>query len=198
MGVSRHRKQELLIAAAVLVLHGALCWLLVVRSEVSALPQMSNSLELIVLPAPPVSPKPTTHRQPPRTGAAARVPAQSPSTPEREESNAIHPPIDWNAELDREARESVAAGSSPKFKNFGFPPPPPARSKSPEFGWDYAATHRVQPLSGGGLLVNLNDNCVLVFAPLPFFFCRPGHKPADGDLFKHMLSPSSPDRSAPE
>jgi hypothetical protein len=50
----------------------------------------------------------------------------------------------------------------------------------------------VESIPGGGLLVNLNDNCVIVFAPLPFFSCAPGKKPANGELFKHLHDPSKP------
>jgi len=48
----------------------------------------------------------------------------------------------------------------------------------------------VESIPGGGLLVNVNDNCVLVFMPLPFFVCAPGAKPANGDLFEHLHDPS--------
>jgi hypothetical protein len=78
-------------------------------------------------------------------------------------------------------------------RDFGFPHSATTPSSKPsEFGWSYAPTHRLQSLPGGGLLVNLNDNCVLVFAPLPFFACALGKKPANGDLFKHMNDPSQP------
>jgi hypothetical protein len=94
--------------------------------------------------------------------------------------------------LDRVARDSTAAETSRKPLNFGFPHASTTpSSKPPEFGWSYAATHRVESLPGGGLLVKLNDNCVLVFNPLPFFFCAPGKKPANGDLFKNIRDRSS-------
>jgi hypothetical protein len=48
----------------------------------------------------------------------------------------------------------------------------------------------VESIPGGGLLVHVNDNCVLVFIPLPFFACAPGKKPANEDLFKHLHDPS--------
>jgi hypothetical protein len=105
----------------------------------------------------------------------------------------IHPPIDWAGELDRAAGNSIADAPSIQPRDFGFPrssAAPP--SKLPEFGWSYAPTHRVESLPGGGLLVNLNDNCVLVFAPLPFFACALGKKPANGNLFEHMNDPLQP------
>jgi hypothetical protein len=95
-------------------------------------------------------------------------------------------PVDWAGELERAARESVTPPPL-QPRDFGFPHASTTPSpKAPQFGWSYAPPHRVQSLPGGGLLVNLNDNCVLVFSPLPFFFCAPGKMPANGDLFKHM------------
>ena len=52
-----------------------------------------------------------------------------------------------------------------------------------------AAEGLLEQNSGGGLLVNLNDNCVISFVPIPLFVCVPGKKPANGDLFKHMRDP---------
>ncbi len=66
---------------------------------------------------------------------------------------------------------------------------PAAPEKPPQFEWDYAATHRVEQVEGGGLLVHLNDQCVLVLFPLPFMGCGIGTKPANGDLFKNMNAP---------
>jgi hypothetical protein len=55
------------------------------------------------------------------------------------------------------------------------------------FHWDHACTHRVEPLQGGGTLINLNDSCVIViFVMMPVAACRLGHSPARGDLFEHM------------
>jgi hypothetical protein len=189
------KRTRFLIAAAVVAIHGGLCWLLLQRSKIAVLPTMSKSLELIFLPAPAVprerSPgQQTSHRPASKPRAARQAPVGPPTDPQSEQSNAIHPPIDWHAELAREANDSAAA-SPRQYKDFGVPASPLAPSSSrPAFGWDYAATHRVQSISGGGVLVNLNDNCVLIFNPLPFFFCRPGHKPANGDLFKEMIPPS--------
>jgi hypothetical protein len=44
---------------------------------------------------------------------------------------------------------------------------------------------------GGALVVHINDNCEFVMTPLPFLFCRPGKRPANGDLFEHMKDPSA-------
>ena len=109
-----------------------------------------------------------------------------PAAPEPEPDGAVHPRVDWDAELARAAEAAAAGAARPKPKDFGFPAAEAPLAKRPQFGWDYAATHRIQPIDGGELLVNLNDNCAMVFLPLPFVFCKPGHKPANGELFRHM------------
>ena len=119
--------------------------------------------------------------------------AQPNTAPSSDERGAIHPPIDWAAELDRAARESVPAEPSREPRNFGFPHAATApSSKSPEFAWSHARTHRVESIPGGGLLINVNDRCVVVIFPFPFFGCALGKKPPNGDLFEHMHEPSGP------
>lgn len=64
----------------------------------------------------------------------------------------------------------------------------------PEFHWYHAGTHRVEPLEGGGTLINLNDNCVLVvIGVIPFPTCKLGRIRARGDLFEHMRDAPGPD-----
>ena len=54
----------------------------------------------------------------------------------------------------------------------------------PQFPWDHAATHRVEELPTGGLLINLNDRCSIVWVIVPFAFCKIGRSEARGDLFQ--------------
>jgi hypothetical protein len=68
-------------------------------------------------------------------------------------------------------------------------------AKRPEFGLDYAATHRVEGIAEGGLLVHLNDNCVLVLFPLPLAGCVNGKRKANEDLFEHMHDGSQAGRN---
>jgi hypothetical protein len=68
--------------------------------------------------------------------------------------------------------------------------------KTPDFGWSHAQTHRVESLPDGGIVINLNDNCVLVLNPFPFPMCSPFKKKAKGDLFEHMRE--TPQSSASE
>jgi len=97
--------------------------------------------------------------------------------------------VDWAGEIETQAARS-AASQAPSFKDFSFPhAPEPASAHATEFAWDRVHTHRVESLPGGGILVHLDDNCVLVFIPLPIAVCGIGKKPANGDLFKDMKAP---------
>jgi hypothetical protein len=71
-----------------------------------------------------------------------------------------------------------------------FKPLPGPRVAGPQFAWDYAHTHRITPLQGGGFVVALNDRCAIAVLPLPMFGCSVGRKPpANGNLFKNMHPP---------
>jgi hypothetical protein len=121
------------------------------------------------------------------TSRLARTPNLPPSN---NENNAIHPPPDWAAELSRAARDAVSNESPQNTRDFGFPHSPAAKpDKAGQFGWDYTATHRVESLPEGGLLVHINENCVFVLFPLPFVGCGIGKKKANGELFDHMRDP---------
>jgi hypothetical protein len=111
------------------------------------------------------------------------------AVPQEDENNAIHPPTDWASELSRAARDAASEGSTQKPRDFAFPHPSSTPTKAPEFGWDYVATHRVESIPEGGLLLHLNENCVLVLFPLPFVGCGIGRKEANGNLFEHMQDP---------
>jgi hypothetical protein len=115
-----------------------------------------------------------------------------------DESRDDTPNVDWNAELERAGKDHALREQDPARRDFGFPHrSAPAAAKPPAFGWDYAATHRVESLSGGGLLINLNDRCVLLVAPLPFAVCGIGTRKANGELFENMRDASAgPDQKA--
>ena len=203
---TRPRSQVFSIAAAVLALHATLCWLLLRGARSARIPRGSQSLEIVVLapaaPTPSRRPLPERAGRPPSKSTATSPSAPAaPAAPEPEPDGALRARVDWDAELARAAAAAAdaaaAATARPKPKDFGFPAAETPPAKRPQFGWDYAATHRIQPIEGGGLLVNLNDNCVMVFLPLPFVLCKPGHKPANGELFRHM-SPLAGEGSGPQ
>ncbi|HEY0799610.1 MAG TPA: hypothetical protein VGD54_02135, partial [Steroidobacteraceae bacterium] len=45
---------------------------------------------------------------------------------------------------------------------------------------------RLELIEGGGLLIHINDRCVIVLIPLPFGGCGIGKIPVRGDLLDHM------------
>jgi hypothetical protein len=95
------------------------------------------------------------------------------------QANALH----IVAAEDNAARQ--AAALTARFK-----PLPGPRVRGPEFGWDYAATHRITRPQGGGLLIALNDRCAIFIFLLPMIGCSIGPQPpANGDLFKYMHKP---------
>jgi hypothetical protein len=186
----------------VLGFHVFIGWLLWATPRVPSVPAPSTGLEIVLIASPAravaaeINP---TVRVPERAGSRNRNTVHPPPVPDvapAEESNAIYPPIDWDAELAR-AAQGARAGVPAEPKNFGYPhhsaiPP----MKTPDFGWSHAQTHRVESLPDGGVVINLNDNCVLVLNPLPFAMCSPFNKKADGDLFEHMRE--TPQSSDPE
>lgn len=98
-----------------------------------------------------------------------------------------HIPHDWEHEIQREARSEESRSQRGGRIQFGLPQASAPAPAAPEFGWDYAHTHRLQPLSGGGMLINLNNHCALVIYGFVFFpGCRIGRIPANGQLFDHM------------
>ena len=113
--------------------------------------------------------------------------------------------IDWNAEAVLTAKQRAQSAMAPAPRALdkhgagidldgGLGPDEPI---APEFGWDHARTHRVEPLEGGGSLLWINDRCFIVMAGLiPFPMCGIGKIPVRGDLFDHMRDPQAPEPNA--
>ena len=117
------------------------------------------------------------------------APAQ-PNAPEPEEPP---PAIDWSAEANLAAQRQaeVATARQPRALdkhgagadlNGGLPD----HKDGSDFGWDRSHTHRVETAEGGGVVIHLNDRCVIVLIPFPFPFCGIGKIPVRGDLLDHM------------
>lgn len=104
-----------------------------------------------------------------------------------EKDNAAPPAPDWAEELQLAAKDALAKELAQKRHDLDFAHVFPTAPKSPpQFAWDYAATHRVESIPGGGIAINLSDNCVLLLFPFPLVGCGVGKRPANGDLFKHL------------
>jgi hypothetical protein len=185
MDKRRRRAKVLSAIAVVLVLHLTVIWLLVATSRVLSIRTKSQSLEMVLIARPVVAPENNSIGRvlegatPRRQIRAKHLPTRR-VAPEENENNAIHPPTDWAGELSRVAKDAVSESSAQKPRDFGFPHSPVAPTgKTPQFGWDYVATHRIEAIPEGGLLLHLNDNCVLILFPLPV--CRMQHRKEKGE-----------------
>jgi hypothetical protein len=150
------------------------------------------------------------HVQPAEPAAAAALPRKKPSPrdtqiisiPQPVQPNAAEKPppvekppptVNWNAEADLAAKRQAELAMAPKPRaldkrgagadvNGGLTEP----KDGSDFGWDHSHTHRVETVEGGGVVIHLNDRCVIVLMPFPFPFCGIGKIPVRGDLFEHM------------
>jgi hypothetical protein len=116
-------------------------------------------------------------------------------------SSLLGPPSatpDWRAQAELMAQSTAqqvveaedAAARRVAALTARFKPLPGPRVRGPEFGWDYAHTHRITPAEGGGLLIALNDRCTIFIFLFPMIGCSIGHQPpANGDLFEFMHKP---------
>jgi hypothetical protein len=192
--MEKHRWARFLCTTAVVLgFHVAVIWLILTTSRVFLVREQSQNLEIVRITQPLVPPNGNPQGRAsdnavPRHRSAPDSKIASP----KDESDAIQPPADWAGEIRRAANDMAAKELMPKPKDFGFPHSSSAPDRPIQFGWDYAATHRVESLPEGGLLIHLSDNCVLVLFPLPFAGCGIGKRKANGDLFEHMRDPVQP------
>ena len=189
------RRQALLLVSLSMVtgVHLIIIWLLV-SSPKLLLKTKSGSLQLVWIPRPALldtAPERGATTQRPRTipprNHVDRIPALSFIAPRSdEEDNANHPMPDWTEELHLAGKNAVANQLAQQRHELDFAHAFATLPKKPqEFAWDYAATHRIEAIPGGGMLVHLSDNCVLILFPLPFVGCGIGKRPVNGDLFEH-------------
>lgn len=189
----RRQTRLQLTLLTVLGLHLIVVWLLVSSPQLS-IKTKSGSLQLLWIARPLLSeaaPERGTKTEKPTNSSARHRVDRRPKSPSiaprsNDEDNAIHPAPDWTAELQLVAKDAVAKELAQKRHELDFAHAFPLQpKKSQQFAWDYAATHRIEAIPGGGILVHLNDNCVLIIFPLPLIGCGIGKLPANGDLFEH-------------
>jgi hypothetical protein len=196
---TRRQARLLLTLSIVLGIHLILVWALVSSARFSVKTKF-GSLQLVWITRPAVSettPAGKTATQRPRKvlahNAAEPKPADhNPAPPAvaprpADEDRIVRPAPDWTEELHIAAKEALAKELAQKRHELDFAHAFPAQTKiSPQLAWDYAATHRIEAIPGGGMLVHLGDNCVLILFPLPLIGCAIGKRPANGDLFEHL------------
>lgn len=183
-------------AAIAVALQGAFFWLILQEPVEPTAPPGATPREITILQTAGRL-RPTTLPLKRRLKVLRRLAAPKEASPPAEIMEPItlprapepapHAPADWRQALQGEVRAEESPSQTGKLR-FGFPQPSPAGPvAAPEFGWDYARTHRVEALPEGGMLLNLSDRCALViygFLIIPG--CRIGRIPANGHLFERM------------
>jgi type IV secretory pathway VirB10-like protein len=146
-------------------------------------------------PEPPVAARtehPTTSKRPP---AAVKSPSAVVKSESDTPSGGITPTPtpDWRQEAQIAANHEIEAEERRAHKqpvlaphDFSGVRPGSTDDSRPKFAWNHAATHRVEEIPAGGLLININDRCAIVWIIFPFPGCKIGKIPARADLFDHL------------
>lgn len=182
----------------VLVIHVIFFGLFALRSPVprTGKEETAALAFLFLLDERPQPPSTTqaAQRAKPKRATAAHAESSAPIvTPQREPpSNAVAAPAapDWRRELQIAANNAIEAQErkrhQPAPHDFSGVKPGSTDDSKPRFGWNHAATHRIEEIPSGGLLININDRCVIAWVVFPMPLCRIGKIPVRGDLFEHM------------
>jgi len=188
------------VLAAVVAVHaGALALLIAeTRSRLVHGTAQAPPLLVLLLPSPE---RPAAAEASGRAAARADRPRSRAPAARAVEVPAPAPPavpgtaIDWAAQAEGSAAREVEAGERRARQARALAPKPSptfaVRAKRPEFHWDYARTHRVEPLPGLETVIHLGDECaVVLFLVIPFAGgCALEKAPVRGDLFEHMHDP---------
>jgi hypothetical protein len=185
------------VAAAVLAaaLQAVFYWLMVRETIEPTVLQRSLPVVLTLFEVPMRSKPAAMPRQPRRRMPTSEVvlkeeapsspPVAHPITLPRALARSARPPIDWQQAIQGEVRELESRSHASK-RRFGFPQMTTPAPPMPPFGWDYAHTHRLESLPGGGTIINVTDRCALVFYGILIPVCKIGHIPVNGHLFDDM------------
>jgi hypothetical protein len=194
------RARRVLALTGVVTLHAGALLVLLAETRTRLVPAATETPALLVMLLSALEPRRATQ---PRSGRstpsqrkrAAGVPA-GPEAPAAGVSSAPRAAIDWLAAAadaagrqvdDNEQRARQARALAPASSMFAPPPP-----KHPGFHWNYARTHRIEPVPGLGTIIHLNDQCaLLLFVIVPMIGCALEKAPARGDLFDHMHDPGN-------
>lgn len=206
------RKTARLLRPAILVLVAALhAALLLIAARWQTRIDVRTEESLVFLPLPAhvqsaeqASPPPNLPRKKPAPTHDTQlvvVPAPAKPPPAEQKPDIV----DWNAEAALAVKRRAQAAAAPQPRALDkhgagtdFDGGLGADQESaPEFGWDHARTHRVEPMEGGGAILWINDRCFIVmYGMIPFPMCGIGKIPVRGDLFDHMRDPKGPEPNA--
>ena len=190
------RTRHVLALTGVAALHAGALLILFVETRTRLMPLAAETPPLIVMLLSPFEPPRAAgpewdRRRPARHPRVQQQPVRT-EEPTPGVSLAPRASIDWLAEGADAAARQVEGSAQHKRQARALEPDTsmfaPAPAKRPGIAWDYAATHRVEPIGGLTTVLHVNDNCVVVmFVVIPFVGgCALGKIPARGDLFDHM------------
>lgn len=194
---SRAVSPRMLLLAAVVAMHAGMLLVLLAETRTRTLRSDTPASALFVLlleprerqaPAAPKRPGMRSPTARPEPSAEAAVSAPVEPAPDAA--------IDWAAEARAAATRLIEADELRTRRVRALRPKPSpmfarAPRRAPGIAWDYAATHRVEPLGGLATVIHLNDRCAIVlFLIIPFAGgCALEKPPARGDLLEHMHDP---------
>jgi hypothetical protein len=191
------RKSRATAMALVGALHAVIFMLLLragdARPPVIPDDPAESTLVFFDMPAHEPSPEASRARIAPNHALRNHAIVSAASTPPRPSSpdSAAPAAVDWAKEAgvaeehqienEEAARHTWSALAPDRYRPERSPP------AAPPFGWDYAATHRIQSNPGGGLVINISDRCAIaIILPVVLGGCKIGRIEARGDLFAHM------------
>jgi hypothetical protein len=190
--VAMRLNRRLTAAAIVIAAHLAALALLFALPRSKLAPAEERAQPLLWIFLAPPSPQPPAKGTVPRGRRSVPFAAASTVPAPPEPALATNPKPDWDKlatagairEVEREDADQRRLGALAAPKSPAWTAAPKAK---PAFGWSHAATHRLEPLGGGGFLINLTDQCVIVIAGLFLMpACALEKTPARSDLFDHM------------
>jgi hypothetical protein len=141
---------------------------------------------------------PTSPKRP--TAAGAKSPGATVRPEPEPPPSAMTVPAapDWRREMQIAANNAIEAEESKRRQSSPLAPhdfsgvkPGSTDDTRRAFGWSHAATHRVEEIPTGGLIINVNDRCFIAWVVFPLAFCRVGKIPVRGDLFQAMKPPTA-------
>jgi hypothetical protein len=197
---SRAASPRVLIFSAVVAVHAGALLLLLAETRLRHLRGETETTPLIVFlfePRTPSAVPPSRSAHPPtsRNSPSLTTEAEAPAPPVAPRSRGTA--IDWSAEATGAAARQVEADEQRARQARALAPEASpmfaTRARRPGFHWNYARTHRVEPVPGLGTVIHLNDQCaILLFVIIPMVGCALEKAPVRGDLFEHMHDDPEP------
>ena len=191
---STHRRwrDRLPVMAAVSAAHLLGFWALILVVRLPSAPSTSLEVPAVLTffePQQPQNLRPQAHAGADRARQRRALHQRTPRAPVSEGPGAP-PKIDWAEEATTAVSQEIHRGELAAQQRDALSPKRSSAFSSAQplskFHWDYASTHRIEPLGPSGTAIHLNDKCVIVIFLVPMIGCAIDDMPARGDLFEHM------------